>query len=347
MKKIEIVEIKVTGMTCDSCRDHVEHALSRVDGVTAVEVPGWREGRATITVAPGVTAAQLADAVGEAGYGAEEVSRRTATPERPTNGRDVDYDLVVIGTGGGGIAAAIKAAESGRRVGIVEAGVIGGTCVNIGCVPSKTLIRAAEAFRRAEHRPFAGIATQPARLDWKELIKQKDELVGELRRTKYVEVLKSYGDGITLMTGRAKLIPDGRVSLDGGRILRPGKIVVAAGAAPKVLPLPGIEGVDVLTSTTVMELETQPASIIIVGGRVIGLEIGEALARFGTKVTILQRSHRIIPEHEPEISEALAGYLREEGVTIHTGVKLEAARKDGEEKVLTATVEGERREFRA
>lgn len=349
MEQMQIVELRINGMTCDSCRTHVEHALQSVAGVETVEVPGWKSGRATITAAPEVTAEDLTRSVRDAGYRADELSRRSAAPKEPAKdgGRDVDYDLVVIGTGSGGMAAAIKAAEMDRKVCIIESGVIGGTCVNIGCVPSKALIRAAEAYHRAGHHPFAGLSIPEATVNWKEVVSQKDELVGELRQKKYVDVLESYGESITLVEGRAQFHPDGTISLDDGQVFRPGKIVIATGTAPKVLPLPGIEGVEVLTSTTVMELERQPASMIVIGGRVIGLEIGQAMARFGTKVTVVQRSDRIIPEHEPEISGALADYLREEGLVILTGVKLDAIRQEGEEKILTATVNGKQEEYRA
>ncbi|MGB9612517.1 MAG: FAD-dependent oxidoreductase, partial [Bryobacteraceae bacterium] len=109
----------------------------------------------------------------------------------------------------------------------------------------------------------------------------------------------------------------------------------------------GIEDVDVLTSTSAMALPALPRSLIVIGGRAIALELGQAFARFGAQVTILQRSSRLIPEHEPEVAEALADYLRQEGLTIHTGVKPVAIRRQSGEKVITAEVDGGRREFRA
>lgn len=117
----------------------------------------------------------------QAGYRASLRQRSAAAPKPlPAVDREFDFDLAVIGTGGG-MAAAIKAAELGRWAVIIEAGVLGSACVNIGCVPSKALIRAAEAYHRAGHRPFAGVHTQAGGLDWPALIGQKDALVGELR----------------------------------------------------------------------------------------------------------------------------------------------------------------------
>ena len=261
--------------------------------------------------------------------------------------QDLDFDLAVIGSGGGGMAAAIKAAEMGKRACIIEAGVLGGTCVNIGCVPSKTLIRAAEAYYRAGHHPFAGVHTAAAGLDWPALVGQKDDLVGEMRQGKYADVLASYGDRITLIRAWARLQPDGAVVLDDGRTIKAGRIVIATGAGPRILPLDGIEDVEVLTSTSALALTEQPRSLIIIGGRAIALELGQTFARFGTQVTVLQRSPRLIPEHEPEIAEAVADYLRQEGLTVHTGVKPLAIRQEADEKVVTADMDGQRREFRA
>jgi len=343
------IELEVRGMTCDSCALHVTKALRGVEGVSQVHVPGWTSSQAIIVSQPDISDEQLVKAVKNVGYQATVRFRRHIMPQQPPEGwgQEADYDLVVIGTGGAGMAAAIKSAESGRRACIVEAGIVGGTCVNIGCVPSKALIRAAAAYYKAGHHPFAGVHTRAEGLDWSAVIDQKDQLVGELRQTKYMDVLASYGDLITLVHGRAQLGADGTVALEDGRTIRADGIVIATGARPRILSLDGIEGVDVLTSTSAMALEKQPRTLLIIGGRAIALELGQTFARFGTQVTILQRSPRIIPEHEPEIAEALADYLRQEELTIHTGVRPLAIRQNNNEKVIMAEVSGQRREFRA
>jgi len=166
------INLEVLGMTCDSCALHVTRALGGVDGVIEAHVSGWTSGRATVIAGPGVSDEAMTEAVKEAGYRARALTRRDITaPTQPEGwGRKPDYDLVVIGTGGAGMAAAIRAAELGRRVCIVEAGTIGGTCVNIGCVPSKALIRAAEAYHSAGHHPFAGVHTRAEGLDWPTVI---------------------------------------------------------------------------------------------------------------------------------------------------------------------------------
>lgn len=349
MPELEELELDVRGMTCDSCAVHVVKALQSVEGVQEADVPGWQSGRATLTVEPAVSDETLVEAVTKAGYRAKVAARReTSAPHVPAgDGRRRDFALIVIGTGGGGMAAVIKAAELGYRAAIIEGGTIGGTCVNIGCVPSKALIRAAAAYHSAGHHPFQGIQTRADGVDWAALIQHKDELVAELRQAKYVDVLASYGDNISLVRGWARVQPNGRVVLDDGQVLSADKIVIAAGARPNILPLPGIDEVEVLDSTTAMALEKQPKSLIVLGGRAVALELSQTFARLGTQVTILQRSERIIPEHEPEISEGLADALRAEGLTVHTGTTLLGIRAAKGEKVVTATVNGEEREFRA
>ncbi len=343
------IELEIQGMTCDACALHVTNALKGVTGVKEAVVPGWQSGRATLAVESAVNEAALVEAVGKAGYRAAVTThRQAAAPQQPAgNGPKQDYNLIVIGSGGGGMAAVIKAAELGYRAAIIEGGPMGGTCVNIGCVPSKTLIRAAAAYHQAGQHPFKGIRTRAEGVDWAALMQHKDELVTELRQAKYVDVLASYGDSITLIRGWARLKSDHEVALDDGRVFTAGKIVLATGAKPQMLSLPGLEQVEVLTSTTAMALTQQPESLLVIGGRAVALELGQAFARLGTKVTLLQRSSRLIPEHEPEISTALAETLRQEGLTIQTGVELLAIRAEAGQKVVTAIVNGETGEFRA
>jgi mercuric reductase len=342
-------------MTCDACASHVTAALEGVPGVVAAEVPNWKSGRAVVTVSAdaGVTGNSLVEALRAAGYEASSKATSpsavgaSAGPSSNWNSGRSDYDLAVIGTGAGGMAAAIKAAEMGRSVCVIEKGTVGGTCVNIGCVPSKTLIRASEAYHRAGHHPFRGFQTRVEDLDWGAVIAQKDQLVSSLRQAKYVDVLASYERRIKLMTGRARILPDGNIGLDDGRICKAAKIIIATGASPAIPPIEGVENVEVLTSTSAMDLREQPRSIVVIGGRFVALELGQTFARFGTEVTILQRSVRLIPEHEPEIAEALTGYLRGEGLRIYTGVQIVRIKQEGREKVVAALVDGREREFRA
>ncbi len=340
------LSLDVQGMTCGGCADHVEKALSAVPGVVKVRVPDWQSGLVHVDAGRDVSPESLVAAVQQAGYSARIVSEQAPeTTGLPLPG-DTDYDLVVIGTGGAGVAGAIRAAENGFRVAIVEAGTIGGTCVNIGCVPSKTLIRAAEVAHKARKNPFEGVHTSFGGVYWPAVREQKDALVGQLRQQKYIDVLQAY-ENITLIRGRARLDENGDVEIDGKKTLRAGKVLIATGARPKMLPIPGAEEVEFLTSTSLMDLDKLPETLLVIGGRAVALELGQTFARFGVKVAVLQRSERLIPDHEPELGEALADALSREGLAVHTGVHIEAVRQEKQSKVIVARIDGRSREFRA
>jgi mercuric reductase len=245
-----------------------------------------------------------------------------------TNG---SYDLAVIGAGSAGFAAAITAVEQGARVALIGHGTIGGTCVNVGCVPSKTLIRAAESLHGAQVAArFAGIRGQSTLEDWRALIAQKDELVASLRQAKYVDLLPEYNT-ITYVEGPARLSPQG-IQVN-GQLLRVGKTIVATGASPERPSIEGINDVDWLTSTAAFELQQPPHSLLVLGGGYVGCELAQLFARAGVTVALVCRS-RLLPSGEPEISAALAGYLREDGIDVRAGVAYRGIRKNGARVVL-------------
>jgi len=226
--------------------------------------------------------------------------------------------IMVIGAGSAGFSAAITAAEAGAQVTVVGDGTIGGTCVNVGCVPSKTMIRAVEPLYQAAHASrFEGIASSGKVLDWSAVVKQKQALVDELRRTKYTDVLPAHPD-VTYMEGRARLTADG-VQI-GDTLHVPDKIIVATGSSNAVPPIPGIDTIAYLDSTAALEQETLPSSMIVIGGGVIGCELGQMFARAGVKVTICCRS-RLMPDMEPEISDALERYFKAEGIEVLCGIE--------------------------
>lgn len=187
--------------------------------------------------------------------------------------------MVILGGGSAAFAAALNASELGAHATIINDGLpMGGTCVNVGCVPSKTLIRAAEALHRAAHAPpFAGIATSGKLLDFKAIIQQKRELVGELRQAKYADVIGN-NPNITFVKGRARLLDAKTVATD-SPMLKADAILIATGALPSVPPIPGLNKVNYLTNETVFELETLPESLLVLGGRYIALECAQMLAR--------------------------------------------------------------------
>ena len=253
------------------------------------------------------------------------------------NGRNGAYDLIVIGAGSAGFSAAITAADQGAQVALIGSGTIGGTCVNIGCVPSKTLIRAAETLHNARVAArFAGITAQAQAANWRDTVHQKDALVSQLRRAKYTDLLPAY-NRIAYREGSARLV-NGGVEVNGARIAA-NKIIIAAGARPAVPTITGIESVPYLTSTSALDLEKLPRSLLVIGGGYIGAELAQMFARAGVKVTLVCRS-RLLPEAEPEIGAALTEYFRDEGITILSGIAYREIRVTGDGVSLTVTRDG-------
>jgi mercuric reductase len=253
------------------------------------------------------------------------------------------FDLVIIGGGSAAFSAALKAAEHDSKIAMVQMGTIGGTCVNMGCVPSKNLLRAGELRYYDSHRDFPGIKPGRTTLEFKRVIEQKDQIVRELRKQKYSDVLRSLPSA-KLFHGKARFVSKSRVKVDGisvdGR-----KFIVATGSSPRIPQITGIDRVDYLTNVEALSLKERPDSMVIVGGRALGLEFAQMYSHMGTHVTLIQRSQRIIPEEEPVISDALRQYLEEEGIKIKTGAQVERVDEKKGEKVVVATTNG--KEFEA
>ncbi len=251
-------------------------------------------------------------------------------------------DILIIGVGSAAFSAAITAAESGARVMMAGEGTIGGTCVNVGCVPSKTLIRAMEAVHDGKTTDrFDGVKGVSSIFNWKALVQQKQALVDSLRKAKYEDLLLEYPN-ISNVKGRGRFTGNRTEVEVNGVLYHPKKVILATGSSPALPPINGIQSVPVLDSTKALELEKLPESLLVIGGGIIGVELGQMFARAGVKVTICCRS-RLLPDAEPEVSEALAEYLRQEGVTVCQGVGYQKIEQGGKGIALTCeTPDGER-----
>ena len=242
-----------------------------------------------------------------------------------TNGSSDGYALAVIGGGSAGFAAAIRAVELGARVAMVQEGTLGGTCVNVGCVPSKTLIRAAEAQHRRAFQPFDGIALSDDPVDWDRVRVGKDDLVSALRKAKYEDVLAAYPD-ITLIEGRAVLDPEGRPHLMDGTLIPADRVVITTGASLWIPDMPGLAESGFLDSTALLDVETLPTSLAVLGAGSVGVELAQLYARLGVRVTMLARS-RLLSKEDPVVSAELTRHLRDEGIDVLTGVAVESVER--------------------
>lgn len=241
-----------------------------------------------------------------------------------------DYDLAILGSGAAAFGAAIRAKEQGLSTVMVERGTVGGTCVNIGCVPSKALLAAAKARHHAVQLPFPGVPTSAGPVDLAALMASKDALVTDLRARKYVDLAKELG--VEVVPGEGRFV-EGPAVVVGDRRIEAEQYLVATGAVPFIPPIRGIGDVDFLTSTTAMDLTELPESLVIVGGNYVGLELGQLFLHLGSRVTLVEQVDRIAPQEEPEVSTALTSVLRDEGMEIHSAAELVSVEQDGADVV--------------
>jgi mercuric reductase len=252
---------------------------------------------------------------------------------RMGEGHGMHYDLAIIGSGGAGFAAAIATRTRGRTVLMIERDTVGGTCVNTGCVPSKALLAAAEARQVSLEARFPGIGVNPFPVDLPCLIGAKRELVGSLRAQKYTDLAAEYGWDI--LHGTATFAAEGtqpvlevELASGGHRTVRAEHYLIATGSAPWAPPIDGLAEAGYLTSTTVMELDTLPASLIVIGGNAIGLEQAQLWSRLGAEVTVVEALERLAPFEEPEVSEMIEQVFRREGIGVLTGATITRAGRD-------------------
>ncbi len=332
-------KMNIEGMTCNHCESTVKSALE--DAGASEASADFRRGEATFDLPSDVQPEALRDAIREAGYEPGSVEQIGRQPEEMRIGSDDhDYDLVIIGSGGGAFAAAIRATELGARVAMIERGTIGGTCVNVGCVPSKTLLRGAEIHRQAGHHPFEGIGTKAGAVNYGAMVAQKDALVSTMRQEKYIDLVDEYG--WDLIEGEATFEDEETLRV-GERSIRAASYLISTGARPAVPAIPGLEETGYLTSTTAMELDEAPESVLVIGAGYVALEQGQLLSHLGSRVTLMQRGPRLLKDYEPEVSEAMMEALGRDGIEVLTGIHIQQAEKTENGKRLYVTVDGEER----
>ncbi|UUZ54149.1 mercury(II) reductase [Massilia sp. H-1] len=340
--------LNITGMTCDSCATHVKDALEKVPGVLSALV-SYPKGSAQLATDPGTSPEALTAAVarprlqGHTRRCPIHFQRGADCLARRWDGWAVATRLVVMGTdctspllaaAEPAMAAALKAVEQGANVTLIERGTIGGTCVNVGCVPSKIMIRAAHIAHLRRESPFdSGIAATVPAIDRSKLLAQQQARVDELRHAKYEGILDS-NPAITVLHGEARFKDDQSLAVrlnDGGeRVVAFDRCLVATGASPAVPPIPGLKESPYWTSTEALVSDTIPERLAVIGSSVVALELAQAFARLGSKVTILARSTLFFRE-DPAIGEAVTAAFRAEGIKVleHTQAS-QVAHVDGE-----------------
>ncbi len=256
------------------------------------------------------------------------------------------FDLIIIGGGAGAFAAAIHANELGAKTALVNAGLpLGGTCVNVGCVPSKTLLYAGEILHHAKHHGVAGVELEIKSFDFQKVVQDELSLVEKLRQEKYEKVLKNL-EHVTAIEGKAKFVSQNEIEVNGEK-LSAEKFIIAAGSTANVPPIEGMREVGFVTHIEALKMPKQPKELVVIGAGPVGLEFAQMFSRFGTKVTILQRGDSIFPHSEKALTDRLAEILSKEGIIIKINVEVKNVRKEGNKKIVAYQIDEAQEEVSA
>jgi mercuric reductase len=327
-----MIKLKITGMTCQHCAVTVKKAIESVEGVEEKAEVYFPQGYAEVEGNFDVN--EVIKAVENAGYGASLDKEEKAVYISKGN----VYDIVILGGGSAGFAAAIKASDLGAKVLVIENNVIGGTCLNRGCVPTKHLIDVAKTYYTPKSNPFKGIELSQGKIDIKTVIDEKNKLLDELRKEKYWNVLEAY-PSIEYKEGKGKFVKNGIIKLNGEEI-RYYKAVITTGSRPSIPPIKGLENVEFMTNREILNINYIPEHLVVIGGSAVGLEIGQIFLRFGSKVTILEALPDIAFKEEPEARQVLKNCLKKEGMEILTNVKVKEINKNRNEKSVVIEFNG-------
>ena len=329
------ITLSVSGMTCDHCAQSAEAALNALEGVSARV--SYDERQAEIDAKEDVPVGRLLRALERKGY-----EGRLLSDDGTATGGGNGLHIAIIGTGSGAFAAALKVVEEGATVTMIErAEVIGGTCVNVGCVPSKIMIRGAQLAQHQRHHPFDGLERHEPAIDRRAMLAQQVARVDELRDAKYESILEG-NESIKLIRGSAAFEnrntllvsrPDGtktRVTAD--------RFLIATGSAPAIPEVPGLAEVPYWTSTEALFEATTPEHLAVIGSSVVALETAQAYRRLGSEVTVLART-KLLSQEEPALGDELAKAFEAEGIRVL--IKTSAKRVDFDNGNFTIALDNE------
>ena len=308
--------LSIQGMTCTTCASHIKNTLEAIDGIQHANV-SYENACADITGNANTDA--LIGAIEALGYAARETKEQ--------------QHVAIIGSGSGAFACAIKAADGGARVTIIEGlEVIGGCCVNVGCVPSKILIRVAQLAQQQRKNPFIGLENHSPKLSRNLLAQQQAARVEELRVAKYQNILKSNAS-LSLIKGYAKFKDANTLTISSAdgikRELRADKILISTGSTPTIPPIDGLTETPYWTSTEALFAEKLPKHLVVIGSSVVALEIAQAYRRLGSRVTVIAR-HTLLYREDPLLGERLTECFEKEGMRVLNHTQATSVSHNGE-----------------
>ncbi|HZJ36712.1 MAG TPA: mercury(II) reductase [Gillisia sp.] len=331
-KAMESIQLDITGMTCDHCATGIEKLLSKNEGISETKV-SYPKATCECSFAPSKTnKEEIINTINS--------TKSYRVKENIASGGSVaaedkkHFDLIIIGGGSAAFSAAIKSESLGLTTLMVNAGLdFGGTCVNVGCVPSKTLIRAAETVYHATHSNFSGVKPRGADIDFTQIIKDKKKLVATLQQKKYLDVVNDF-QNLKMMTGWAEFVDKKTIIVDGKEKFTATNILIATGATTNIPDIEGLNEIGYLTNVTLFDLEEKPESITIMGAGYIGLEIAMAYNRLGVKVRMIEFTDRVLRTQTPDISNALETQMRSEGIEVLPNYRAQKFEKKGEDTII-------------
>nr|WP_276145422.1 mercury(II) reductase [endosymbiont of Tevnia jerichonana] len=309
------ITLRITGMTCEHCARSAEAALNALAGVRARV--SFHETLARIEADAETVVSQMLDAVRTAGYVAALIEEDDSNAAQTSD--DAALQIAIIGSGSGAFAAAIKAADEGAKVTLIEGSkIIGGTCVNLGCVPSKIMIRAAQTAQMQARNPFDGLQSHTPIIDRKRLVSQQQTRVAELRQAKYESILQGHPD-IQLIHGWARFQDSHTLAITQANAreltLKADRILIASGAHAAIPAIPGLEETPYWTSTEALVAETLPDHLVVLGGSVVALELAQAFRRLGSRVTLMARS-TLLSKEDADFDAGIGKVFEAEGIRI-------------------------------
>ncbi|WP_457610517.1 mercury(II) reductase [Lutibacter sp.] len=312
-KNIKIISLEITGMTCDGCAKGIEKSVASLNGISQNKV-NYQKGEGNFSFDENIISKEnIIQEIEKTGH---------YKVEGTLNSKTNHFDLIIIGGGSAAFSAAIKAEGLGLSTLMINGGLdFGGTCVNVGCVPSKNLNRAAETAYHATHSNFKGIKPRGVDIDFKQIIKDKKALVTTLQQKKYLDVVSGF-ENFTMLEGWAKFKDNKTILVNEKDCYTAKKYIIATGSTTNIPNIEGINDIDYLTNVTLFDLEEKPESLTIMGAGYIGLEIAMAYNRLGVKVRIIEFTDRPLRSQTKDITDVLETQLKNEGIKIYPNYRV-------------------------